>query len=111
MHRKVLHACRLAARLEVEQQDTSQHEDATEERVQQEFPGRVYTPRHSVFGRIVAPDADQEEHGRQLDFPEKEEEQEVKRKEDAHHACLQDQQQGHVFFHPWLLPAADDCQH
>src|ERR1700693_314805 len=60
---------------------------------------------------IAAPDANQQEHRGQLYFPEQEEEQQIERHEDAHHACFQQQQQCHVFFDSWFFPAAYDCQH
>src|SRR5581483_5652110 len=90
MGREVLHACRVSAALEVEQQDTGQHKDTAEEGVQQELPGRIDASRHAMLEYIAAPDTDQQEHRGQLDLPEEEEEQQIERQEDAHHARLQD---------------------
>ena len=48
--------------------------------------------------RSVAPNADQEVHGEEHDFPEDEEEEEVERKKNADHAGFEDQQHDEKFF-------------
>jgi len=68
--REIDHTGRRAALAEIQHQDTNQHEDAAKERIQQELPGRIDAPRHAVFDGFVAPDADEQEHRGQLDFPE-----------------------------------------
>src|SRR5712691_11372925 len=74
MRGKVLHTGRVAAQFEVQQQDTCQHKDTTEKGIQQELPGRVDASRHAMFQSVIAPDADEQKHGSQFDFPEEEEE-------------------------------------
>src|SRR2546426_9951255 len=111
VRREVLHTRGCATPIEVEQQDTNQHEYASKEGVEQEFPGRVDTPRHTMLHGFAAPDTDQEEHWGQFDFPEEEEEQQVEGQKDAHHASLQQQNQGHVFLDTDFLPATDNRQH
>src|SRR6266852_6311327 len=118
-HRIVLHAsCERHAgsrmrvgEIEVEQQDAHQHDRTAEERIQQEFPGRIDTSAHAMLHDLDPPDTDQEEHGSQFNFPEQEEEQQVERHEYAHHASFQDQHQGHIFLDTRFFPAANHCQH
>ena len=87
--REMLEGRRLAAGLEVDQEDARQGEDRADQRVDQELPRGVLAPR-------AAPDADQQEHRDQLDLPEEEEQEEIERGEDAHHAGFQEEQQRHV---------------
>ena len=96
---------------EVEHQDTDQHEDAAKEGVEQEFPCRVNTPGHAMFDGLASPDADEQEHWGQFDFPEEKEEKQVDGHKDTHHAGFQDKQQSQVFLDTRLLPAANDREH
>ena len=65
--------------VEVEREDAEQHHHAADQGVQEELDRRVEAP-------VAAPDADQEVHRHQHDFPEQEEQQEVERDEGADHA-------------------------
>src|SRR5205823_13464043 len=103
VHREVLHTSGRASSIEIEEQDTDQHEHAAEERVQQELPRRVDTARHPMLDHVCSPDANQQEHRGQFDFPEEEEEQQVQSQKDAHHARLKQQEQGQIFFDALFL--------
>src|SRR5947209_1950710 len=96
---------------EVEHQETNQHENAAKECIQQEFPCRVDASRYPVLDSLTPPNTDQQEHRGQLDFPEEEEEKQIEGQEDTHHASFQDEQQRHIFFDAYLLPAANDSEH
>jgi hypothetical protein len=56
--------------VEVQRQDAEQHDHAADEGVEEELDRRVEPA-------VAAPDADQEVHRHEHDFPEQEEEQEV----------------------------------
>lgn len=79
----------LAAAVEVEHQHGDEHQHTTQQRVQEELDGRVLATRST-------PDADQEVHRQQHDFPEDIEEEEVERHEDAEHAGLEQQEQHQI---------------
>ncbi len=72
--------------VEVERQNAEQHDDAADQRVEEELDRRV-----EPVG--AAPDTDQEIHRHQHHFPEQEEQQEIERHERAKHAGLQHQQE------------------
>ena len=76
--------------MEIEEQDTQQHQHGAGQRVEEELDRGV------KFAR-AAPDADQQVHRNQHGFPEDEEEEEIKRHEDAEHAGLQNQEPDVVF--------------
>src|SRR5712671_2064453 len=71
--------------------DADEHENRAGHGVQHEFDGGVDAP-------LVSPDADQEIHGDQHDFPEQEEEKEVKREKHADDADFEHQQHDEEFF-------------
>ena len=76
-----------AAVVEEEQrQDRQQHQHRSGQRVEEELDRGVELPR-------AAPDADDEVHRHEHDFPEDVEEEEVERAERADHAGLQHEQQ------------------
>src|SRR5258708_38048303 len=60
---------------------------------------------------LTSPDADQQEHGGEFNFPEEEEEKQIHSREDAHHTSFKQQEQGHIFLHAHLLPTANHGQH
>ena len=66
---------------EVERQDREQHDHRSRQRVDEELDRGVEFPR-------TAPDADDEVHRHEHDFPENVEEEEVERAERADHARL-----------------------
>ena len=78
--------------VEVQHQDGDQHQHAADQRVQEELDRRIFAPR-------PAPDADQEVHRQQHDFPEHVEQEEIERHEHAQHARFQQQEQNAVGFH------------
>ena len=79
--------------MEVEGQDSQQEQDRAQQRVEEELDGRVQFPG-------PAPDADDEVHGHQHDFPEDVEEEEVQSHEYAQHPRLQNQEVAVVLAHP-----------
>ena len=87
-----------AARGVVEPEDADQHEDRASHRVQDEFYG-------GVNATVVAPDADEQVHRYEHNFPEKEEEEKVEREENADDADFQKQNGDEKFFDA-LLDAA-----
>ena len=80
----------LAEVLEVERQDAQQHQHRSGQRIEEELDGRVQLSR-------AAPDADDEVHRHQHQFPEDVEQEEIERNEHADHARLQQQEHGVVF--------------
>ena len=76
-------------------QDGHQHEQRADERVDDELDRRV-----DAVG--AAPDADDEVHRHEDDFPEDVEEEEVEGQEDAQHAHLEDEEGDHVLLHARL---------
>src|ERR1700692_1719585 len=93
---------------EVQKQNASQHEDATEECIEQELPRRIDASRHTMPYLVITPDTDQQEHRSQLDFPEQEEEDQINRHKDTHHTRFQQQDQGNIFFDALFFPAANN---
>ena len=79
----------------VEPQDGDQHQDGAEHRVQNEFHG-------GVDAAVVAPDADQEIHGDERQFPEDEEEEQVERDENADHGRFDYQQRDEEALHVFV---------
>ncbi len=79
------------ARGVVQPDDANQHEDRARHRVEDEFHGGVYAA-------LVPPNADQQRHGNQHHFPEKEEEEKVEREKHADNADFQHQQHHKKFF-------------
>src|ERR1051326_3201257 len=89
--------------LEIQRQDAEQHQDASRQRVEEEFDGGV------EFSR-AAPHADDEVHRHQHELPENVEEEEIERNENADHARLQEQEHGVILFDALLngAPATQD---
>ena len=85
-------------------QDGHQHQQRADERVEDELDRRV-----DAVG--AAPDADDQVHRHQDDFPEDVEEEHVQGQEDAQHAHFQDQEGDHVLLHAVLdgLEAGQDA--
>jgi hypothetical protein len=79
----------LAEVLEVERQDAQQHQHRTGQRIEEELDGRVQLSR-------AAPDADDEVHGHQHQFPEDVEQEEIEGNKHPDHARLQQQEHGVV---------------
>ena len=69
----------------VKPQDSHEHQDRAEHRVQHEF-------QRGVNAAAVAPDANQEVHRDQHHFPEQKEQEQVERNKDADHSCFEHQQ-------------------
>ncbi len=89
---------------EVKRQQRDQDEDAAEQGVEEELDGGVLAAR-------AAPDADQEVHGQEHDFPEDVEQEEIQRQERAQHAGFQKQKQHAVAADETVdLPASDHGQ-
>jgi hypothetical protein len=76
--------------LVVDVDDRRQHQHRAGHGVEEELDG-------GVDAAVVAPDADQEVHRHQADFPEDVEEEQVLRQEDADQAEFQQQQEGVEF--------------
>src|SRR5262245_3821805 len=76
---------------EVQRQNPQEHEHRAKQGVQEELDGRIQAPP-------MAPDANEEVHRHQHDFPKDVEQEEVQRHEHAQHAGLQKQQTGIVGF-------------
>ena len=68
--------------------DGKQHQNGTSHRVEEELDGGIDAARS-------APDADQEVHRHEGEFPEDVEQEQVLREEDAHHADFQQQEEDH----------------
>src|SRR5579859_620858 len=64
-----------------------------------------------MLDHIAAPETDQQEHRGQLNFPEQEEEQQVKRHKDAHYTRFQQQEQRHIVLHALLFPTTYYREH
>ena len=97
--------CPHVAAAEVEHQDRDQHQDTSHQRVEEELDGRVFLSRS-------APDADQEVHRQQHDFPKDVEQEEVQSQKDSEHPCLEDQEQNQVALHLLVhAPGGEHCQH
>ena len=77
---------------EIQHQDRQQHQDAAQQRVQEELDRRVLPPR-------PAPDADEEIHRQQHHLPEHVEQEEVERHEHAEHARHEQQKEDVVGLH------------
>ena len=77
---------------EVEVENADQHQEASDDGVEDELHSGVDAPR-------AAPDSDQEVHRDQHDFPEHVEENQVERGEDTDHPRLEDEEQRHVGLH------------
>ena len=80
---------------EVERQDAEQQENRAHQGVEEELDGGVELA-------AVSPNADDEIHRHQHDFPENVEEEEVERHEDAQHAGLEQHEHDVVFAHALL---------
>ena len=80
----------------IEVNDGGQHQHRPGHSVEEEFHGGVDAP-------LVSPDADQEVHGHQGDFPENVEQEQVLRDEDAGQAEFQQQQEGVKFLGRWRM--------
>ena len=79
---------REGALVDAQPQDGQQHQDGAGHGVQEELDGGVDAARS-------APDADQEVHRDEREFPEDVEQEQVLRQEDAHHAHFQQQEEEH----------------
>ena len=93
------------AGIPVQRHDRQQHQDRAEQRVEEEFEGRVDPAR-------AAPDADDQEHRDQAAFEEQIEQHEVERREGADHQRFQKQERHHVFAHArrHRFPARNDAE-
>ena len=89
--------------LEVEREDAQQHQHRAGQSVEKELDRRVKLPRS-------APDADDEVHRHQHQFPEDVEQEEIERKKHADHARLQQQEHG-VVFADAILNGAPGAEH
>ena len=89
----------------VQRHDRKQHQDRTEQRVQEELEGGVDPAR-------AAPYADDQEHRDQATLEEQIEQHEVERAESADHQRFQKQERHHVFAHAYRdrFPARDDAE-
>ena len=83
------------ARSVVEPDDADEHHDRARHGVENEFHRRV-------DAALVAPNADEERHGNQHQFPEKKEEEHIERKKNADDADFEHQQHDEKFFHAML---------
>ena len=79
------------ARAIEDEDDRDQHQRGTGKRIQEEL-------ERGVDAAIVSPDADEEVHGDENDFPEHVEQEQVPRGEDADESALEQQQERVVFF-------------
>src|SRR2546422_6017212 len=79
-----------AAVVEVERQDPQEHQNRTQQGVEEEFDGGVELP-------WTSPDPDQEIHRDQHDLPEDVEEEEIERDEGPQHSRLEDQHHYVIF--------------
>ena len=75
----------------IEPEDADEHEDRAGHGVEHEFNG-------GVDAALVAPDADEQGHRDEHDFPEEEEEEKVEREENADDADFEHQQHDKKFF-------------
>ena len=87
----------------VQPDDADEHEDGAGHRIEDEFYG-------GVDAAAMTPDADEEGHGDQHDFPEEEEEEEIEREEDADDADFEHQQHDEKFLDALVnaVPGRDD---
>src|SRR6267378_2260679 len=69
-------------RIKVKRKDRQQHHHRASQRIEEELDSRIEPA-------VTAPHADQEIHRHEHHFPENVKEEEVQRKENADHACLQ----------------------
>src|SRR3989338_8958172 len=91
--------------IEVEREDTQQHEQAAEQGIEEELDGGVL-----FLG--TAPDADQEVHRDQREFPEHVEQEEVQGDEHAQHADLEQEEPEEKFLDPERdVEGIDDGEH
>ncbi len=89
--------------MEIQEQDSQQHQHRAKQGVEEELDGRVQLAR-------AAPDANQQIHRYQHGLPEDEEQEHVVGHEDAEHARLQYQEPNVVFLHAVLdgIPRRQD---
>src|ERR1700733_9683438 len=73
-------------------QDADQHQNRSEHRVQNKFDGRVDSA-------LVSPNSNQEIHGDQHHFPEKEKQEQVQRNKNADYSSFQYKQANEKSFH------------
>src|SRR6266851_1580707 len=92
--------------VEIEREDREQHDDRACEGVQEKLDGGVETA-------LAAPDADEEIHGNEHDFPENVEEEEVEREKHSEHAGLEQQEQDVILLGALLDggPGGGDGEH
>ena len=89
---------------EVETEHGNEDEDASQQRIKEELDRGILAPR-------TTPDADEEIHRQQHDFPEDVEQEEVERQKRSHHPGFKDQKQDAVAAHHTVdLPAGDHGQ-
>ena len=81
---------RTAARLEIQRQNSQQHDHGTYEGVQEKLNRGIQAP-------VAAPHADQEIHRHKHHFPEHIEQEEIERHKNAQHAHLKQQKQNIIF--------------
>src|SRR5712692_1034750 len=89
--------------LEIEDQHGDQHEHAAEHGVQKEFDCGILTSRST-------PDADEEVHGQQHQFPKDVKEEKIHGAEDADHSSIEEKEQREIAFHCALnTPRGEDA--
>ena len=81
-------APRTCLAVDAQPQDGQQHQDRASHRVEEELDRRINAARS-------APDADQEVHRHQGEFPEDVEQEQILRQEDTHHAHFEQQEEDH----------------
>src|SRR5712692_4489232 len=89
--------------MEIEDQHGDQHEYAAEHGVQKEFDCGILTSRST-------PDADEEVHGQQHQFPKDVKEEKIHGAEDADHSSIEEKEQREIAFHCALnTPRGEDA--
>ena len=91
--------------LQIQVDESDQHQHGAEERVQEEL-------ERGVDPALAAPDADDQEHRHQHGFPQHVEQDAVERREDADHQAFEDQERREILRRTLLdrIPAGDDDQ-
>src|SRR5581483_7782393 len=85
-------------------EDAREHDRATQEGIEQELPG-------GILAAQPTPNSNEQKHGDEFHFPEEEEEDKVQRREDTHHTCFQQEDEGHIVFGALFnVPRANDGQ-
>src|SRR5215813_406734 len=89
--------------IDIENQHGDQHQYAAKHSVQKEFDCRIFTPRS-------APDANEEVHGQQHQFPKDIEEKKIHGTEDAHHGRIEEKEQREIaLYRAFDTPRSEDA--